>query len=274
MATLGGQPQVVTFTLDLLKAQGEKINQVALFYLAQNSRYKKSFRILAQEFSGDSYLGESCHLRSVPIRVDEQNLASLRTPSEINALHQTISELFYQLKKQGYRIHLSLSGGRRAMAILATSIAMQHFDSADRIWHIHTSEQIRQEANGGKLLHIPHNEGIELIKIPFLSWTNYFPGMKKLMGYETAARVDFGLLDSHDRDLCTQVWNSLTLRQKDALRAITETASRQEAAEKLNISPSTLDSHKTKIIRTCKELWLDEKTDIHFLRRKFTPFLA
>jgi len=38
VATLGGQPQIITFTLDLLLARGEQIDQVVIVYLASDLR--------------------------------------------------------------------------------------------------------------------------------------------------------------------------------------------------------------------------------------------
>jgi hypothetical protein len=43
----------------------------------------------------------------------------------------------------------------------------------------------------------------------------------------------------------------------------------------LGIALTTLDSHKTAILRACRPAWDTEtRFDIHFLRQKFAPFLA
>ena len=57
---LGGQPQVVTFTLDLLLARGEKIDQVVIVYPESNKRYHKAYLHLAGEFAGDLYKNQPC----------------------------------------------------------------------------------------------------------------------------------------------------------------------------------------------------------------------
>jgi len=55
IATFGGQPQIITFTMDLLLAMGQEIDQVIVVYLASSQRYQDSFRKLAGEFPGDQY---------------------------------------------------------------------------------------------------------------------------------------------------------------------------------------------------------------------------
>jgi hypothetical protein len=52
LTLLGGQPQVVTFLLDLLLARGEVIERVVVLYAASNPRYQLH---LCQRISGGQY---------------------------------------------------------------------------------------------------------------------------------------------------------------------------------------------------------------------------
>lgn len=156
IATLGGQPQIITFTLDLLLAEeNANIDQVVIVYMASNPRYKRAYRLLSREFSGDRYRGKACHLRGIPIRLRDEALEDARTPREVDAVWRTFYQLFMDLKSQGKRIHLSLTGGRRIMALLAFSVAMLHFDSADRAWHLYTPDEVVEEAYEGAVMHVP-----------------------------------------------------------------------------------------------------------------------
>jgi hypothetical protein len=61
LATLGGQPQVVTFALDLLLARGIPIRDVLVVHLADPSpRLRRARERLAAEFVGDRYAGYPC----------------------------------------------------------------------------------------------------------------------------------------------------------------------------------------------------------------------
>jgi CRISPR-associated protein Csx14 len=57
VTTMGGQPQIVTFTLDALRRRGEAIDQVVVVYLAGAKRYQRAFQQLSAEFAGDRYDG-------------------------------------------------------------------------------------------------------------------------------------------------------------------------------------------------------------------------
>jgi len=277
IATLGGQPQIITFTLDLLLRSGYDVAQAVIVYLSGQERYRQSYQRLAGEFLGDRYRGHPCHLRGVPVRLRGRSLEDARTPGEVDAVWKTFYDLFTRLKSQEQCIHLSLTGGRRIMALLAFSVAMLHFDSADRIWHLHTPEDVTAEAYNGALLHVPPEAGVHLVEVPLVPWGTYFPGVRSLLGRspQEVRNAHLGWLDEHERARCQRVWEQLSPRQRDTLQALVATPNRAQAAAQLGISVTTLDSHKSAILQTCRLFWeTDSRLDIHFLRQKFAPFLA
>lgn len=275
IATLGGQPQVVTFTLDLLLAQGEQIQEVVLVYLASSPRYYQSARLLAGEFAGDRYQQRAIHFRSVPVQWGDKKLEEVRTRSEVEAVRATFFQLFATLKAQGRRIHLSVTGGRRIMSLLALSTAMHHFTTEDQVWHLYTPDEIAQKANGGAFLHVSPEEEVHLIPVPLVPWGSYMPGLRPILGtsmQEMRAQVQ----DPAERDRCRRVWDALTPRQQDVLTQLAYGHPREQAADHLAIAITTLDSHKTEIFRHCQFTWQEEgvKIDIQFLRERFKPFLV
>lgn len=278
IASLGGQPQIVTFSLDLLLARGERIEQVVIVYLAGEPRYAAAFRILAGEFAGDRYAGRPCHLRGLPVRAGGDLLAEARTPQAVEAVRTTFFGLLAELKAQNQRIHLSLSGGRRIMALTGLAAAMQYLTPADRIWHLYTSPELTQVALGGAILHAPTPGETALIDVPFVPWAAYFPGLRPLLDRSPGdlQRLAGGWLSDADRERCAQVWAGLTARQKEALRALAQGDSREQAALRLGVKLSTLDSHRKVILRRCQEAWAEPglRVDAQFLRQRFAPFLA
>ncbi len=277
VATLGGQPQIITFTLDLLRARGARINQVVVVYLASEPRYHQAFRKLSGEFTGDQYQGERMHLRSIPVRLRNATLADAHTPEEVDAVWRTFHDLFVQLKGQEQCLHLSLTGGRRILSLLAFSVAMLQFGTADRVWHLYTPSEIVAQAYEGKRMHVSAEAGLRLIEVPLVPWGAYLPGMRPLLSRSPQeVRVAHqGWLDEADRARCQQTWEKLTHRQKDVLRTLAGGKTRQETAEKLSLSISTIDDHKTKILNHCRLIWDTEvRLDVHFLRKHFGPYLA
>jgi CRISPR-associated protein Csx14 len=279
VATLGGQPQIITFTLDLLLAREEHIDQVVVVFPSTNERYSQAYRKLAAEFPGDIYtFGKCpCHFRAVPIRIGELPVEDAFTPRQVAAVHETLYRLLRELKAQGQQIHLSLSGGRRIMSLLALEAAMQYFTPTDQIWHIFTPELVSNNVRDGSIMHLPTESGVQLISVPFVPWAAYFPGLAPLLGSSPRQmrEATLGWLDDADRRRCTLVWQALTPRRRDTLRAFAQGMSRAQVAKVLCIAISTVDSHRQAIIDTCEDVWgeaLVGDADLFFVQR-FGPFI-
>jgi len=275
VATLGGQPQVVTFALDTLLGQGEVIRDVVVVHPSpSDGRLHQAVMRLAAEFPSDAYHGRPCHFRSVPIRTSLGRLEDIRGEADADAAWLTIHELFGALKAQGKRLHLCLAGGRRLMGMLALSAAMLHFGHHDRAWHVYTPDGLRQRANEGALMHVEPEEGVRLIQVPLAPWGAYFPGLRALLATSPAQVIaaQRRLMDDSERARCEQVLQQLTDRQCEVLQAFAAGALPQDVAAQLNISLKTVDSHKTQILAECRVAWnLPEKSrlDYGFIREKF-----
>jgi CRISPR-associated protein Csx14 len=279
IATLGGQPQVVTFALDALLARGETIREViVVFPSPSDGRLHRSLTRLAAEFPGDGYQGRPCRLRPIPLESSHGRVEDLRSEGDADAAWLTIHKLFGLLKEQGRHIHLCAAGGRRLMGVLALSAAMLHFGHHDRAWHLYTPDALRQQANEGAIMHAAPEDGVRLIQVPLAPWGAYFPGLRALLATSPAqviAAQRQTITDAAERARCEQVLARLTDRQREVLRAFAQGASPQAVADQLNVTLKTVDSHKTQILGECRVAWsLPEKSrlDYVFLREKFRRY--
>src|ERR671939_35812 len=94
IATLGGQPQVVTLALDALFAQGVCISEDIIVHLStQNPRYQAALARLAQEFAGESYAGRPCRYRLQPVQLGPQVVDDLATEFATDAALNTFHTL-------------------------------------------------------------------------------------------------------------------------------------------------------------------------------------
>jgi CRISPR-associated protein Csx14 len=268
---------VVTFTLDLLLARGEKIDQVVIVYPDSNTRYHNAFLRLAGEFIGDLYRNQPCHLRSVTIKSGGVPLEDISQPGEVEAVRRTIHDLLSMLKDEEQIIHLSLTGGRRIMALIALSAAMQYLAPTDRVWHIYTPDDFIVEARDGAVMHAPAEAGVQLVNVPFVPWVAYFPGLAPLLARSSQElrEADHGWLDDDERERCHRVWDQLTTRRREVLRAFAAGLTRQQVAVQLTIEASTVDSHRDEILTLCRQVWTsyEGRFDMHFLRDRFARYL-
>ena len=276
IATIGGQPQVVTFALDALLARGELVREVIVVHLsADDDRLRRSLARLNEEFAGERYMGRPCRYRLVPVRVDGRRLEDIRSEVDADAAWRAMHDLIAGLKSMSDRpIHLCIAGGRRILALVALSAAMVHFGHQDQVWHIYTPPAFLERARDGAIMHARPEDGVRLVRVPMMPWGAQFPALREL-----AQARDIGRLFSElqvDRSRCEAVWRALTERERDVLRAFADGLSPQEVAKHLVISLSTVNTHKTRILAACREVWgLDpqERLTYHFLREHFRHFI-
>lgn len=277
VATLGGQPQVVTFALDALLASGAPIDELILLHLNDRSgRTQRSLQKLAGVF-GDCYQG--IRYRPHGLRGRHSGLSDIYDESDADTVWEAVHDLLAGLKRPGRSLHVCISGGRRILALLVMSAAMLHFGHDDSLWHMYTPRELRLQADEGAIMHVPPDSGFRLIRVPMLPWGSYFPMLRKL------ARPDGepgdvlagprAWLDAEERARCQEVVDQLTDRQRDVLRAFAQGLSPQEVAEKLCVTIKTVDSHKTVILKECRNAWAlapGQWLDYHFLADKFERF--
>jgi len=278
IATLGGQPQVVTFALDALLAQGEEIPEVYIVHLTlDDPRTRHAFGRLQQEFLDDRYAGRRCRLRRAPILLGGAPLDDIRSEAGAEATWQTVRNLIADLKAEGRRLHLCLSGGRRMMALLAMSAAALLCDHQDRIWHMYTPDVLRRQAAGGAIMHVTPTDGVQLIQTPIVPWGAYFPALRTLAQTSMeAASAQLRQFTASEDPLCRQVYDRLSPRRQEVLRAFATGLRPDEVAARLHIELSTVNTHKTTILAECRNAWglpEDATIDYRFLREHFAGFV-
>jgi CRISPR-associated protein Csx14 len=275
--TMGGQPQVVTFALDWLLGQGEAIREVVILHLLpRNEPTRRAIEQIVAEFSGDQYQGRPCRLRLVPIRRGQQKLTDIPTEAEAEATWQTVYEMLQTLKDKQSPLHLCVAGGRRMMGLLTLSAAMLLCGHQDRIWHIYTPPEFLEQARGGAILHAPPDAGVRLIQVPIMPWGAYIPALRDLAQPTQVIAAQTAWLDENERSRCRAVFKQLTDRQREALRYFAAGDRPQTVTEQMNITLTTVNTHKSVILAECRNAWNfpdNHRLTYHFIREKFGPYL-
>src|SRR5258708_2672654 len=281
VATLGGQPQVVTIMLDLLLQRDFAISELILLRPeSSDERLQPSLACLNAEFVGDFYQfgdhPQRCRLRSYVLQLDDAPLEDIVDDTSAKGVLDTVHRLVRDLKQQHRRIHLSVTGGRRLMSLLAISAAHLHFDHLDHIWHIYTPYAIRPDVNEGAQMHVPAGAGVRLIEVPFVPWGPYFPTLSQSADTAQGMRnFQTAQMDAQEHARCARVVEQATQREREVLRAFAMGLSQQEVANELNITIKTVDAHKTKLLDSCHVAWdiePDVRLGYHFLYKKFAPY--
>lgn len=277
IATLGSQPQIVTFTLDIL-LRSYPIEQVIVIHPQPiTSRLQYSLACLQAEFSNDRYrpTGQVIHFRSQILQYQGEPLNDITNDQHADGTLNTIHQLITEFKRQNYCIHLSVTGGRRMIGLLATSVASLNFDRYDHIWHLYTPSEIADTALANKCMHVPADAGTTLIEGPFIKLGNYLSGSSST--FTIARHEGESQLQRQEHSRCQQVIDQATSAQLTVLKAFSRGLRPQQVAEELTLSQHTVNSHKTVLLSLCRSVWEvaeHESLDYHFLDKHFSRYFA
>jgi CRISPR-associated protein Csx14 len=275
LITMGGQAQVVTFALDALLDRGENVSTALVLHLSsEKPRVRRALAQLSAEFAGGQYQERPILFRRLAIQAGERALPAIRSEKEAEAVWQMARDLLAELKRDDQRLHLCIAGGPRLLALTLASAAMLQCDHRDSLWHLYTPRPFQEKARDGAILHAPPEAGVRLVPVPLTPWGAYFPTLRALSQPAAPAAA---FLDPADAAHCATAWKGLTERQREVLEALADGLSPQEAAERLCVSLSTMDTHKTEIFAACRVAWRmaeDARLTYHFLQEKFGPWLA
>jgi CRISPR-associated protein Csx14 len=280
IATLGGQPQVVTFTLDFLLQRGFPISAVVVLHPeASEPRLQHALACLNAEFASDYYHVKvpegKIRFRSYTLEQNGRTIDDITNDADADGTLEAIHGLISNLKRQGSHIHLSVTGGRRMMALLAISVASFNFDRHDHIWHINTPEHIKKQVDEGKQMHVPADAGVKLIEGPFIALGAYFHPSSP--SFRTTQEEQLLQLDAQERAKCREVVRAATPSQLRVLQAFASGLTPQEVAQALGVTLVTVNAHKTALLSLCRDAWglpPDRRLDYNFLHVKFSGYFG
>jgi len=206
IAPISSKPQLVTIALDLLRQQGEYVRDVVVLHTTLSRPTTRAAVVrLGDEFPC-AY--PATHLRPICL-CDERGVPLSDVDSE-PAAREAFRVLYREVKaakQAGRRVHLSIAGGRKIIAVYGMAVAQLLFDEADRVWHIFSIPSLIES----QALHPKPGEA-ELIRVPVLRWSEVSPALTDLI-----------LSDDPFEALRRQE----ELRQADALRAAREFVERE-----------------------------------------------
>jgi CRISPR-associated protein Csx14 len=260
LATLGGQPQVVTFTLDLLLKRGIPIREVIVVHPASYDSLEHSIACLSAEFPGDRYraTGQSIRFRRRILQQYDVPIDDIVDDRSADGALNAMDEIIRDLKRQGRIIHFSITGGRRLISFLSFSAALLNFEHMDRLWHIHTPEDVKKRVRNGVCMHVEPGDNVHLIEVPFARLAQ--PVLARLLSAESAnARTIITMQEEQEKAeqqrRSRELLEKVTPMQRKVLQLFLRGLTPQEVANELNISIKTVSSHTTVLLRECRNIW-------------------
>jgi CRISPR-associated Csx14 family protein len=257
IATLGSEAQVVTATLDLLEQQGERIESVCVAHTVNpDTPIAQAVARLEGAFASPPY-AERLRLRLLPL-VDGTGrpLQDVDTPRAAQAAFRLIYAEIRRAKQTGCRVHLSIAGGRKTLALFGMAAAQLLFDEGDRLWHLYSGGEFL----ASKRLHPQAGDEAHLIPIPVTLWSWVSPVMAALGEvddpFEAVERVRALQLAERMEQARGFVLGALTpAERRVAALLVREGLSDQEIAARLVVSPRTVEQHLRAAYRKAEAHW-------------------
>ncbi len=268
MATLGSKAQLITLALDCLRQQGETPGEVVIFHThRQRAETAQALARLESESTGLP----PC--RSVELRGDAQPLRDVTQPEEVECAFRQMYAEVRAAKLRGLRVHLLISGGRRTLTVFGMAVAQMLFDDEDRLWHLASHPDL--EASGA--LHAGPGEWVRLIPIPVIPWGRLSPVFDALREVTDPFEASRRLAELRLREQWDAARIFLLTKVSAAEREVLDLLGRDglnqaEIAERLSLSPRTVESHLRSAYRKAAEHWQVEDVNQAQLVRLLAPF--
>ncbi len=279
VATLGGQPQIVTFTLDLLLKRGIPISEVIVVYPAASPHIQQSLERLKAEFVEGCYTFEgrslTIHFRQQVLSHYDNVIDDIVDEATASGALDTIGELIRSLKRQQRIIHFSISGGRRLMTFLSFSAALLYFETPDELLHLYTPEHVKERIDKSGAMHGSPEDGRRLIEVPFARAAQPFLALMLNRSPSDTIQTQREQRRAEEQKRCQQVADALNARSREVLQAIAQGLHPREVADALHLDSSTISYYTGKIYRECRNVWdvpQNLRLDYHFVQAKFAHY--
>lgn len=166
VATLSTEPQGVTLVLDWLLEKGFPIREVAVIHTS-GAVIQPAIRRLDEEFASGVYPG--IFYRRAPIMGKQGAVADITSQEDVGALLRTLYRTLRAARQAGLTIHLSLTSGRKTMAVYGMVAAQLVFGEGDRAWHMISQQRW---SGGEKHMHAEPGQRIQVLETPVLRWAD------------------------------------------------------------------------------------------------------
>lgn len=255
IATLGSEAQVITATYSLLQQQGENITQLEFIHTTPfpASDIEVSLQRLKDAFHSRTELSTSFY----PITDEfKKPLLDVNTEKAARSAFQLLYQRVFQAKQAGIRVHLSIAGGRKTMAVFGMAVAQLLFEENDHLWHLYSAGEF---LSSKQLWPQPKDE-VHLIPIPVLTWSTVSPllaGLRDMQDPFDAITHVKNLRLSEKMQQCRHYFNQVLTpaEQRVVSKLVLEGGTDQEIGLALSLSPRTVEQHLRSAYQKAADHW-------------------
>ncbi|MCG2787232.1 MAG: CRISPR-associated ring nuclease [Anaerolineae bacterium] len=268
---LGSKAQLITLALDCLRLQSNLPQSL----LVVHTRTERPATASALERLKQDLPEHYPHLNFKTLELAHKGLPlqDVTAPDEVEAAFHVLYAEVRALKLQEERVHLLISGGRRTLTVFGMAVAQMLFDDDDHLWHLASHPALEESGN----LHAGSGEWARLIPIPLIPWGRLSPVFDALREVDNP----FDAADRLGQLRLREQWDLARIfiltKVSPAELAVIELLARDglnqnEIAERLTLSPRTVEQHLRSVYRKATEHWQVEDINQTQLVRLVMPF--
>lgn len=241
MASVGVEPQVVTLTLDALLSNSFNVTHTYIIHPnPKHPQIDQALKQLQKERAFYKSKGLNIKFSFVPIRDGDHYPTDFVTEQDVALVLKVLYRTVVGLKRQGYRIHLSISGGRKVMTAMGMVIAQLLLGEGDYVWHLLSEGRLLESRS----MHARNPKDVALIPVPVLRWSLLPSTLNELLVWDDpySAIERQKQLQRHQRlQLLQTFWQGLTPAEREVVKALVRYSEKADAlAKRLNRSPKTV----------------------------------
>ncbi|HEY9075267.1 MAG TPA: CRISPR-associated ring nuclease [Anaerolineaceae bacterium] len=252
IATLGTEPQVITAALDLLARRGDPVQRVEVLHT-----FGAVPSITTAVSTLQEALANQLPLDLIPL-CDQHGhpLADVETPQAAEDAFRTLYRQLWQAKRQGTRVHLLLAGGRKTLSVFAMVAAQLLFDEQDCLWHLYSAGDFLTS----RRMHPTPDDDVHLISIPVLlrsyvslALTHLKQVSDPFEALDAIRKIDLERNVSQAREF---IHNKVSQAESKVVGLLVqEGLGDQEIADRLVLSPRTVQRHLRSVYRKAAAFW-------------------
>lgn len=263
IATLGTEPQVVTACTDLLLKEGNSLVEVIVLHtFSPGSEVAAALERLRHAFEQPPY-ADKLPLKARPLTDRHgQPLRDTATPQEIEQAFRCLYNEVRRAKLAGRRVDLAIAGGRKPLALFGMVTAQLLCDESDRLWYLYSTGEFLTS----KRLHPLPGDQVQLVPIPFIPWSQVSPTLTDLVEiedpFEALQQVRATRLAERLAKIQDYLQRILTPAEGRVVSLLAqEGLSDNQIAERLSLSPRTVEGQLRKAYNKAAVHWDLEKVD-------------